>query len=262
MNKKITIVFVVAFLLVSCSPGFPIGAGDLNAVTLDGTSSPTQSPILAPTTVPVTETTVITPTEIATVEPPGVAFELPAAFQPFAAQWPLVLINQTGGHILRCVLDTGDLNYAEIALPGGQIMKSWTACYFSTPQGVVDYVNIPIFTEDHQAEKMFGTFSVKPSRLPGSGYLLPAAKKSIEEGWLPIATGNKDPDIYVVAVSFDPDASDQMTPNQEFYLPLLRAIDTSSFAEFALTGNTKNLPAVEGIDHFLIADALIFDIPN
>ena len=259
---KITVVFVVAFLLVSCSPGFPIGAGDLNAVTPDGNSSPTQSPIIAPTTVPATETLVITPTDIATAELSGVSFELPAAFQPFAAQWPLVLINQTGGHILRCVLDTGGLNYAEIALPGGQIMKSWTACYFSTPQGTVDYVNIPIFTEDHQAGKMFGTFSVKPSRLAAGGYLVPAVKRSVEEVWLPYATGNKDPATYVVAVSFDPDASDQMTPNQEFYLPLLRAIDTSSFAEFALTGNTKNLPAMEGIDHFLIADALIFDIPN
>jgi len=53
---KITVIFVVAFLLVSCSPGFPIGAGDLNAVTPDGNSSPTQSPIIAPTTVPATVT--------------------------------------------------------------------------------------------------------------------------------------------------------------------------------------------------------------
>ena len=253
--KQLLLITLMAILLTSCAPA----PGPVSTATVPPAPTATQTPQPSATFTPAPTATPM-PTSTATAEPTCIAFDLPSAYQPFEAQWPLALVEQTGGYILHCAIDTGKLQYAEIRLPGGQLMKSWTACYFTTPQGKTDYIHIPIFIEDHQVKKMFLIFSTGPSRLAGSGYLLPALKKSIEEGWLPYAAGTKTPGIFVVAVHFNVDASSQVTPGQEFNLPLFRAMDTTGLADFARTGSTANLPALEGMDHFLPADALYFDI--
>lgn len=227
---------------------------DAPTVIPTATTAPTLTPTLEPSATQ-------TPTRTATPLP-IVDFDMPAAYEPFADQWPLGQIEQTDGHILRCAIDTAELQYGEITLPGNLIMKSWAKCYFITADGRTDYVNIPIFVEDHLNKKMYLVFSTGPSRLPGTGYLIPALKKGIEEGWLPIAINTPELGVWVVGVSFVPNAAEQVTVGQQFFEKVYDGLDMSDFARFAESGDTGGLPSVGGMDHFIPIDALYFDVQN
>lgn len=222
--------------------------------TIAPTDTPAPTATLEPTNTP--EPTIFAPTQN-----PDAIFNMPTAYKQFEAQWPLVDIQETDGHILRCAVDTANLQYGEVSLPGGLIMKSWAKCYFTTSVGTTDYVNVPIYVEDPQNNKKFMTFAVEPSDLPeGAGYLIPALKKALESSYLPAVLGTPQLGVKVVGASFDPDPSQQITQGQKFFTRVSQGLDTSGFDDFAKNGDTSKLPTVGSVDHLLIIDALNFDI--
>lgn len=262
----IVVLMLVAIVLGACTPpqtesvpatNTPTGltlTPDATAVIPTATATPTLAPTLEPSATQA-------PTKTATPLP-SIDFDMPDSYEPFADQWPLAQIEQTGGHILRCAIDTAELQYGEITLPGNLLMKSWAKCYFTTADGRTDYVHIPIFVEDHLNKKMYGLFSTGPSRLGGTGYLIPAVKKSIEEVWLPYAMSTRELEVRVVGASFVPDSAELVTVGQQFFKKVYDGMDMSGFASFAEAGDTGGLPSIGGIDHFILIDALYFDVQN
>ena len=250
--KKFVLVISLFFLLTSCqamtAPESTATPAPTNTI-IPATATSTIEPI--PTSVPPTLTTF--PTLI------NIDFEMPVSFAPFENQFPLSIITQTNGYILRCAFDTAQLEYGSIMLSDGLEMRTWVKCYFRNPDNRIDYVSIPIYINRGKTSTQFFTLAgglddaASNTGFRGDG--LKAMNKSI----LKIVTSTDKTKTLILGAGFGFQISSS-DAKQNFMKPIIDGIDSEAITQFAINGDTSGLPKYGVVEHFLPAFDYLVDM--
>jgi len=230
---------------------------------------PTSTPMatLAPTKTAIPATNTIEPTS--TSIPPtltpvptlvNIDFEMPSAFAPFENQFPLSIITQTSGYLLRCAFDSAQIEFGSVRLSSELEMRAWTKCYFRTPDDRIDYVIVPIYIVNQKACKEFIPFYSESQDIGAcSSGFTPHALEVVVPKWLKIVTGTDQTKVYIFGVGFGSALSNTDT-SQVFFRSAINEITSSNLDKFASTGDTGVLIKVGTVSHYLPAYDYLYDM--
>ena len=260
--KKIVLIVGLVFLLAACQPA--------------RAPEPTATLLPTKTTVPITATntikatfTPIPPTFTPAPTLVSINFEMPEKFTPFENQFPLSVVTQTDGYILRCAFDSAQVEIENVRV-GNSEVRAWVKCYFRTSDGKTDYVNFPFQMSNYENHTTFLIFGMETAD-PGApnprscnsqdscGFAVQAFNNGLVPKFIKSYSGTDKPNIYVMGLGFGAklSASDL---SQHFFQPVINRLETANLDKFASTGDASYLPNFGKIEHFLPAYDYLFDM--